>query len=190
MAVAYVVAIAVIFGINLMPAFGPPTWSVMVLFRLRSHLDPVALVVVGALAAASGRYLLARASRHFRGRLSPQRRANLDAARRHLTANSTRSVVGLGIFALSPVPSAQLFEAAGLMDVSLGPVVVAFFAGRLVSYSLYVSGASALSHTDFGRVFASTLTSPWGIAIQVVLLVAIVALGRVDWAARLARRGE
>ena len=28
------------------------------------------------------------------------------------------------------------------------------------------------------------------IAIQVVLLVAIVALGRVDWAARLARRGE
>ena len=44
---------ALVFVINLLPAFGPPTWSVLVYARLRWHLDPVALVLVGAGAAAS-----------------------------------------------------------------------------------------------------------------------------------------
>ncbi|HLY83173.1 MAG TPA: hypothetical protein VKQ71_09305, partial [Acidimicrobiales bacterium] len=153
---SYLVAVGVIFGVNLLPAFGPPTWSVMVLLKLHSHLNPVALVGLGAVAAALGRYVLAVASRKLRGRLSAERTANLAAAREQLTANRARSFVGLGLFALSPVPSAQLFEAAGLMDVRLPPVVTAFFAGRLVSYSIYVAGASALTHTTFGQIISSS----------------------------------
>jgi len=64
-------------------------------------------------------------------------------------------------------------------------VVLIFFAGRLVSYAFYVGGASAVKHTDFGRLVSSSLTSPLGVAIQVILLVGVVALARVDWAKRL-----
>lgn len=184
----YLVVAGVVFGVNLLPAFGPPTWSLLVLFRLRSHLNPVALVIEGAIAAGSGRYLLAEACRRLRGHLSPRRTANLTAAKDALTSSRGRSVVGLAVFAISPIPSAQLFEAAGLMDVALAPLVAIFFVGRLVSYSLYVTGASALKHTTFGHVFESSLTSPLGIAIEVVMLAGVVALSHIDWASRLGGR--
>jgi hypothetical protein len=86
---SYLVAVAVILAINLLPAFGPPTWSVMVLLKLHSHLNPVGLVGLGALAAALGRYVLALASRQLWGHLSAERTANLAAAREQLTANRT-----------------------------------------------------------------------------------------------------
>ena len=35
---------AVVFGVNLLPAFGPPTWAVLVFFRLHDHANPVLLV--------------------------------------------------------------------------------------------------------------------------------------------------
>ena len=74
------------------------------------------------------------------------------------------------------------------MDIPLAPLVTVFFAGRLVSYSIYVFGASALTRTSFGGLLASSLTNPWGIAIQVVMLVGIVVLGRVDWTSLMGRR--
>src|SRR5690242_17126428 len=105
--VHYLVLAGVVFGVNLLPAFGPPTWAVLVFFRLQSGLAAVPLVLVGALAAASGRLLLAVASRRFRGRLSAERLAHLSAARDAIAGGRTRAFAGLGLFALSPVPSAQ-----------------------------------------------------------------------------------
>ena len=179
---------SVVLGVNLLPAFGPPTWSVLVLFRLRSDLNPVALVIMGAAAAAAGRYVLGTLCHTLSSHFSAKRRANLAAAREVLTANRTRSVLGLLLFALSPIPSAQLFEAAGLMGIPILPLTAIFFAGRLVSYSLYVAGAGAAKHTDFGQLLVSSLTSPWGVAIQVAFLGGLVLLARVDWTGRLVRR--
>ncbi len=177
----YVVAAAVVFGVNLLPAFGPPTWAVLVFYRLSSHLAVVPLVILGAVAAAAGRILLAIAFRHLRGRISARQTANLAAAGKVLTRDRKRSVAGLFLFALSPVPSAQLFEAAGLIGVALVPLTIAFFVGRLISYSAYVAGASAAADTSAGHLVTSSFTSPWGIAVQVLLLVGLAGLTRVDW---------
>ncbi|MCW2694660.1 MAG: hypothetical protein JWM67_3264, partial [Mycobacterium sp.] len=179
--VGYLVLLAVVFGVNLLPAFGPPTWAVLVFFRLDQHLAIVPLVALGAVAAAGGRLLLALASRRLRGHISARRTANLAAAGKVLTRDRKRSFVGLLLFALSPVPSAQLFEAAGLIAVTLLPLTLAFFAGRLVSYSLYVGGASAAAGTNVGHLITSSFTSPLGIAVQVLLVAALVGLTRVDW---------
>ena len=178
---AYLVVVAVVFGVNLLPAFGPPTWALLVFFRLNSDVSPVPLVILGAIAAAGGRLLLAMAFSHLRGRLSKTRRRNLQAAGTALQRDRKRSIAGLGLFALSPIPSAQLFEAAGLIGISLLPLTAAFFAGRLVSYSAYMAGASAAKNTSAGALVASSFTSPWGIALQVLLLVGIVGLTRIDW---------
>jgi membrane protein YqaA with SNARE-associated domain len=185
----YLVAFACIFGINLRPAFGPPTWAVLVFFRFNSDLAAAPLVLGGALAAASGRLVLAHASRRLRGRFGAERRANLEAAQRALTADRRRAFAGLGLFALSPVPSAQLFIAAGLLAVPLLPLTAAVFAGRLVSYSIYVGGAS-LAKDSLGKTFTDAFASPVGIALQLAMLAAIVALVRVDWASAIARRGS
>jgi membrane protein YqaA with SNARE-associated domain len=182
----YLIAVAVIFGINLLPAFGPPTWSILVLLHLNFDLAAAIIVPAGAVAAASGRYVLATAARRLRGRFSAERVANLAAAEKALTANRSRAIAGLGLFAVSPLPSAQLFIAAGLLRVPLLPLTAAFFAGRLVSYSLYVAAASAAS-AGLGEIVDDTLTSPLGVALQIVMLVGLVALVRVDWARVLVR---
>jgi uncharacterized membrane protein YdjX (TVP38/TMEM64 family) len=187
--VEYLILAAVVFGINLLPAFGPPTWAVLVFFRLQSDLAAVPLVLIGAVAATSGRYVLARGSRHFRGRLKPERIENLEAARAALAGSRKKAITGLMLFAISPIPSAQLFVAAGLLDVPLLPLTLAFSAGRLVSYTIYVSVASAARHS-LGSIFQSAFRSPLGIALQVVMLVGLVALVRVDWARILGRRRD
>ena len=63
-----------------------------------------------------------------------------------------------------------------------------FFAGRLVSYSLYVAGASAVKKTNLGNLLVSSLTSPWGIAVQVAFLAGVVALAHIDWAGLMVHR--
>lgn len=173
------IALGVVFLVNLLPAFGPPTWAVLVFFSFTYDLAPVPLVLGGALAAASGRFLLASGARQLRPRFSAARLRRLDRAQEALMANRGRSAAGLGLFALSPVPSGQLFVAAGLMTVPLLPLTAAFFAGRLVSYSIYV-GAANLAERSLGEVVIDALTSPLGMALQLAMLAALgVLLGGV-----------
>lgn len=63
----------------------------------------------------------------------------------------------------------------------------AFFAGRLVSYSIYVGGA-ALAGRSLGAMLTDGFRSPLGIALQIVMLLGLVALVRIDWTRVLARR--
>jgi hypothetical protein len=177
----YVWVALIVFGINLMPAFAPPTWAVLVLLQLSYHLPTIPLVIVGAIAAASGRYVLALAFRYGRRWLPKKYVANTQAAGELLLEHKGRSAIGMIVFLISPLPSAQLFEAAGLMTVPLLPLTGAFFVGRLITYSIYATGANAVAHTDFGKLLINQLTSPWGIALQVLAVVGLVLLGRVDW---------
>lgn len=169
------IALAVVFAVNLLPAFGPPTWAVLVFFSLDFDLPAVPLVVGGALAAASGRFLLAQGARRLRPRLPAARRESVDRAQAALSADRRRTAAGLGLFALSPVPSGQLFVGAGLMTVPLLPLTAAFFAGRLVSYSIYVSVAT-IAEKNLGDLALNALTSPLGLALQLLMLVALAAL--------------
>ncbi|HET7119916.1 MAG TPA: hypothetical protein VFI17_01550 [Solirubrobacterales bacterium] len=168
-------ALAVVFAVNLLPAFGPPTWAVLVFFSLDFDLPAVPLVLGGALAAACGRFVLANAARHLRPRFSAARLERLDRAQAALSADRKRTVAGVSLFALSPVPSGQLFTAAGLMTVPLLPLTAAFFGGRLISYSVYVSAAN-LAEDNLGDVALNALTSPLGMALQLLMLVALAVL--------------
>lgn len=160
----------VVFAVNLLPAFGPPTWAVLVFFSLDFDLPAAPLVAAGAIAAAGGRFALASAAHRLRPRLSAARLRYLDRAEAALTRDRLRSAAGLGLFALSPVPSGQLFTAAGLMRrLPLARLTLAFFAGRLVSYSIYVGAAAAAEHS-LGEIALDALTSPLGVALQVVML--------------------
>jgi membrane protein YqaA with SNARE-associated domain len=182
----YLLIAGIVFAINLLPAFGPPTSAVLVALSLSFDLASAPLIACGAVAAASGRFVLANGARRFRPRLSPERRAHLAAAESFAIENRGRAAAGLGLFALSPVPSGQLFVAAGLMEVPLAPLTLAFFAGRVISYTIYVTGAAALERT-FGDSLVEGLTSPVGIAAQLIALLGLVLLLRLDWADILSR---
>ena len=172
---------AVVLLFNLMPAFAPPTWAVLVLFSLNTDLHPIVIVAVGAVFAGTGRYLLARATGLFRNRISKKSLANLEAAQTLLTKNTSRKLFTLGMFVLSPLPSAQLFEAAGLMGVRLLPLTVAFFSGRIVTYNFYVFGASELKAHGIGELITKEFTSIWAILFQLVMIASVILLTRIDW---------
>lgn len=177
----YLAVVGVVLVVNLLPAFGPPTWLVLVLFRLHAHLWVPALVVLGALAAVTGRVVLALATARLRSHVGEDTRERLEAARNVLQGNRKRVGAGLLLFLLSPVPSAQLFEAAGLVGAPLRPLAGVFLLGRLASYSVYAGGIGAVESTDVGKVLTKNLTSPIGVGLQVLLLLAVYALTKVDW---------
>lgn len=112
--------------------------------------------------------MLAFASRRFRNRLSSKRLENLEAARDVVVGGPKRAAAGLGLFALSPLPSAQLFVAAGLVAAPIVPLTAAFFAGRVASYSIYVTVASA-AKDSLGSIIQNSFTSPAGIALQIAI---------------------
>ena len=67
-------------GLNVVPAFMPPTWALLAYFRVQYDLDVWALALVGAFSATTGRAVLALASQAAGERIVPTRwRANIRA---------------------------------------------------------------------------------------------------------------
>jgi uncharacterized membrane protein YdjX (TVP38/TMEM64 family) len=177
-----IIALAgVVLFFNLMPAFAPPTWAALVLFSLNTELHPIVIVAVGAIFAGTGRYLLARATGLFRNRISKKSLSNLEAAQTLLTENTSRKLLTIGMFVISPLPSAQLFEAAGLMGVRLLPLTIAFFSGRIITYNFYVFGASELKAHGIGDLITKEFTSVWAILFQVVMIASVILITRINW---------
>lgn len=174
--------LGIVFVVNLMPAFGPPTWTVLVIFLLKYDIAEPILVAGGAAASASGRFVLASVFRRLSDRLPEHKRRDLDAVGAIFTEKRRGRFGLLGLFVLSPLSSAPLFEAAGLTkSVPLVPVTAAFFCGRLVTYSLYVGGASA-AEASLGSALQESFTSAWAIAIQIGLVGLIAAFVMIPWA--------
>lgn len=142
------------------------------------------LVVDGAIAAALGRFLLAHGFRRLRKFVPVQTKRNLQAAGDAIESRKRHTFLALGLFALSPLPSAQLFEAAGLIGVPLVKFTAAFFAGRLVSYSIYGAAAKSIEGTTIGGAFRHALLSPVGIALQIGMVGLLVLLTQIDWEKR------
>ena len=145
-------------------------------------MNPVALVLLGVVSATSGRAILAHVFRSIRSWLPSGYVANMESIGAKIEKHPKKSIGLLALFFLSPLSSAQLFEAAGIIKgVALKPLLLAFAAGRLVSYSIYVSGASVLKETSLGQIMNKELTSPLAIAIQVLLIMGLIALGNIRW---------
>jgi uncharacterized membrane protein YdjX (TVP38/TMEM64 family) len=173
--------IGVVFAINLLPAFGPPTWALLVFARFQWQDIPAPVLIAGgALAATAGRLVLAVGARKLGGRLSAERRGSLQVLGQTLAKSKTGLVAGLAVFAFSPLPSAQMFMAAGLADIPLLPLAGAFLIGRSVSYTIYVSAATAAQET-IHRMLRQGLTSPPAIALQLTSLAAVVLMIKIDW---------
>ena len=177
----FILLFVIVLGVNLIPAFGPPTWAVIVVYGLSTKIPVVPLVFISAVAAALGRFALAHAFRLLRTKVSAKMRRNLAGARKALEKHKHGTLVGLGLFALSPLPSAQLFEAAGLTGVRLIKFTAAFFVGRIVTYSVYVGTAKSIAKASMGSAFRHSLTSPVGIGLQIVMMGLLVALTQIDW---------
>ena len=179
----------VVFALNVLPAFAPPTWTTMSFIGLAiPGNDFIVLSVVAATAATAGRVVLAKSSRVLLRRrwLSEEARRNVDAIRigiEHRPALTFGTFLG---YALSPLPSNYLFIAYGLTSLPVAFLALPFFGGRLASYAFWLTTASKVG--DWLDVDVDWFQSaPYFIAYylltQLLLIPAIYAFTRLDWRA-------
>lgn len=178
----YLALAAIVFIANAIPAFAPPTWSILVFFIIHYSPQPVVTVLIGVIAATVGRSVLAWYFREFTHLMPKGYVANMERLGRYVEGAEVRKFGVLTLFLFSPISSAQLFEAAGIArSIKLKPLIAIFACGRLISYSAYVSGATALRQTSLGELFKEYVTSPTAVGIQILLIVILVLLGNVQW---------
>lgn len=175
----------VVYALNLIPAFAPPTWMVFSFLGFRNHARHVeGFALMGALAATLGRLTLAKLSRVIirQKLLNEASRRNIDAIREGLQGRKRLTFSVFLFYAFSPFPSNYLFIAYGLTTMEWRLIAVPFFLGRLVSYSFWGMTSSAvgrwLAVEWTGTVSYLTLSF---VVTQIFLLYVVYLFTRIDW---------
>lgn len=176
------VAFGLAFVLNLVPYFMPPTWVVVTFFLIAFQLPVWPLAIGCALASTAGRcglYFLS--ARYGRKLLSARRQQNVAALGVWLNQRpGWRGVLDVLIYSLGPIPSNDLFIAAGLSGARLWPVALGFLPGRMVSYpALALAAKSANDH--LGGIFTRQWHDPKWLALELLSILGIVAFSRLDW---------
>jgi hypothetical protein len=179
-----VVVFFVVLIINIIPAFAPPTWLVLAYFQVQFNFNVFLLALVGTVAATSGRLILARLSTVIiRNRLLSERtRSNIDNIRIRILEHKRLSIGIFVSYALSPLPTNQLFLAYGLTNLPLRYIALPFLLGRFLSYLFWVSTASTvtlkLAASNLGR---GAYIGSYYIIVQVLTLLLVYLFIRIDW---------
>ena len=181
-----------VFLLNIIPAFAPPTWMVFSFlgFRFPSRID-WSFALVGALAAATGRSALGKLSRtivrnHW---LSEAARDNVDSLKLKLERRPTLTFGLFLFYAFTPLPSNFLFIAYGLTTMPLIRLVVPFFIGRFVSYSVWTMSSAAVSRKlELENTEAIAYLSVYFVLTQLALLALVYVFARIDWNLLLRKR--
>jgi hypothetical protein len=177
----------VVYLLNLIPAFAPPTWMV---FSYLGFTDPGSnvgvLAVVGAGAATLGRITLASLAHVvIRKRfLSDATKRNVDSIREGLEGRRKLTFSVFLFYAFSPLPSNYLFIAYGLTTMELKLIALPFFLGRSVSYAFWGLTSSAVArHISLESSQTLPYLSAYFIVSQLLLLYLIYLFTRIDWRA-------
>jgi membrane protein YqaA with SNARE-associated domain len=178
---------AIIFVLNSLPAFAPPTWMVLSAVGLSSpDANPWLTALVAATAATAGRVVLAKlAFLIVRQRwLSQRTKENIDLVKDRLATHRAMTFGGVLAYTCSPFPSNSLFMAYGLTSLPLAPVAAAAFIGRFLTYSFWVVVAMDVAHKvtlDQGSVFA--YLGGYFVLTQVFMLALVYLFAKLDWRA-------
>lgn len=178
-------ALALLF--NATPVLAPPTWAMLAYFALRYDLPIVPVAIVGAVGSTAGRIVLAFASRWLGERVIPaRRRADAERLAERVRNSRMLSVPTLAMFAIGPVPKSILFMIAGISRLPLTPGAIAYGIGRAGIYLATLLAASQ-TVTSFGDIFSMSASGALIIAGQIVSVVAVFVLLRMDLPALWAR---
>lgn len=174
-----------VFLLNVIPAFAPPTWMVFSFlgFRFPNHMS-IALAFVGALAATLGRFTLAKGSNLIVRRrfLGEEARQNVDVIREQLSHRKKLTFSILLFYAFTPLPSNYLFIAYGLTAMALKLITIPFFIGRWVSYSFWTFTASSIARRiTLENTEALSYLSVYFVVTQALLLILVYVFTRIDW---------
>ncbi|MBI2599656.1 hypothetical protein HYW43_01915 [Candidatus Daviesbacteria bacterium] len=177
----YLFLASVVLGMNIIPMFMPPTWTLLAFFVAKYDLSIPLTVLIGASFATLGRIVLAEISKKYLRRFFSKRaQENYETIGRYLNNNKKITIPLIITYAFLPIPSNDVFIAAGLAKVKIQLLAGSFFVGRLISYTFWVSVAQKFSD-NLVDIFSSHYSKFGSIAIEVVGIVLILLIGRISW---------
>ena len=91
-----------------------------------------------------------------------------------------RGVLDVLIYSLGPIPSNDLFIAAGLSGARLWPIAVGFLPGRTVSYTALALAAKG-ANDHFDGILTRQWHDPKWLAIEILSIAGILAFSKIDW---------
>lgn len=175
------------FGVDLIPIFAPPAWTLMVLFLVKFDLNPWGVLVAGVLGSAFGRYLFSLYIPKVSGKLIKRRKdEELEFVGKKLAQSRWKTWSFVFLYTLTPLSTTALFTAAGIAKVHPMQTVPPFVVGKLLSDGLMIAMGKHLSAKEGG--FWHSLISLKGILTMVFGLIVIGGLLFVDWRALLQKK--
>jgi len=171
----------IIFAINVIPAFMPPTWMILSFFFIKYNLPFLPTVILGVIAATTGRICLALMAKYwFKNWLPENLFANYKDLGILLKKRQKLTIPVVLAYAFSPVSSNSLFIMAGLSNLNLRIVAFSFFLGRLFSYSFWITATDKLSNR-LEDLFTGELKSYQTLISTAISLLIIVLVGKIKW---------
>ena len=171
----------VIYIINVVPVFMPPTWTILAFYYLQFHPPLLPAAIAGAVAATLGRVTLYYISKnHFRRFFSKKDLANYDSLGQFFKKRQKLSAQLFLTYAFFPVSSNYVYIAAGLSKINIKLLAGCFLLGRIFSYTFWV----ATSHVVFTRIdqiFSKELSNTGVIILEIIGLIIIIAIGKINW---------
>jgi hypothetical protein len=185
---SYAVVFLIAFGLNLLPVFTPPTWTVLAFFHIRWKLDIWILAAGGAAAAACGRFILAKAA-SWMVRFFPKKyAANVEYLRGYLKKKEAATTGFAFLYAaVLPVSSSQFFVAVGLARLNLAYILPAFFVGRFISYAI-LGYSAGLVAARLDEVFSNYYGNAIVFVFEALSILLLWILVKIDWRALIETR--
>ena len=175
----FAIALVVVFLINLMPAFMPSSWMVLAFFSIHFHLPLVPLAIAGAIVSGFGRAVLTLASKFVTRTFFRKKEEELRTLGEFLEDRPNLLPAIVFFYALTPLPTNNLFIAAGMVKADLKRVLIGFWSARIPADVFWVW----TSHATFASlkgVFEKG-GSPLAIALQLGALTSVVLLYVLPW---------
>jgi len=123
------------FIVNVIPAFAPPTWIVLGLYKINyPELNYIALAFSGVIGSVSGRSVLYLYSKYFSKILPQNRLENISYMGNFIKNRKMGLFFSTFIYSLNPLPSNFLFISSGISGVRILPIISGFAVGRGISY--------------------------------------------------------
>lgn len=176
----YAILAILVLGINTIPAFMPPTWSVLAFFYLHFNLAFIPTIIIGATFATSGRLILYLLAKHFSKHLPDRFKENYHTIGKYFDKRQHLTIPVVLLYAFLPIPSNQIFIIAGLSKAKIGIIAFSFFVGRLISYTFWVNVADRAAdrlENIFSHHFANTSV----LILELIGIILIILIGQIKW---------
>ena len=181
----FVAALAIVFLINLSPAFMPSTWMVLAFFYIKFGLPLVPLALAGAIVSGLGRLCLARGSDFVTRTFFKSKERDLRSLGDLLNKKANVLPAIVFFYALTPLPTNNLFIAAGMVKADMKRVLVGFWAARIPADLFWIWTGNATFGSLKGVLEkGGSLT---GIVLQLGALTSVLLLYVLPWGRWLSR---